>query len=145
MLLAMRVLTDTMKRASPRSTRRNPPISSRSPRKSARLGGLLALAAAAAASLGCIRSADDIQQEFDEVVAESNACTTADECVIVSPGCPLGCFVAVNASSEAGVEAKAKELIDSFEAGGRSCDYECLAPGPVECVEGRCEVEPEDL
>lgn len=100
----------------------------------------LSLAAIAVACAGCARSEADVQQEFADVVASANACSEAAECVMVSPGCPLGCFVAVNASHEDEVEAKAQDLIDSYQAGGRSCAYDCVAPGPLVCAEGHCAV-----
>ena len=90
--------------------------------------------------LSCARSEEDIQQEFDEVIAASNDCSDASECTLVYPGCPLGCFVAVNTSKETEVEEKAAELIKSYESGGRACAYDCIAPGPLECVSGKCAV-----
>lgn len=100
-------------------------------------GSLLMLVAAL---LGCGRSEEDIQAEWDETVAASNACQTAAECVLVWPGCPLGCFTAVNSSKKAELEAKAAELIDEYESGGVACEYGCVAPGPLECVGGKCTV-----
>jgi hypothetical protein len=88
----------------------------------------------------CARSEEDIQQELDDVVAAASACADASECTLAYPGCPLGCFVAVNAAKKDDVEAKARELINSYQSGGRSCAYDCAAPGPLECVEGHCEV-----
>lgn len=90
--------------------------------------------------VGCGRSEEDVQAEWDEIVAASSACQSAAECVLVSPGCPLGCFVAVNSSKKAEVEAKAAELIDDYESGGTACAYGCIAPGPLECVSGKCAV-----
>lgn len=101
-----------------------------------RFDALLFIAAAALAS--CAPSAQEIQDEFDEVVAQSNACAEASECVLVSPGCPLGCTVAVNRDSEAAVKAKAAELIQSYESSGVSCNYGCIQPGPLACEAGRC-------
>lgn len=104
-----------------------------------RFDALLLVAAAALAA--CAPSAEEIKQDFEEVVAESNACTEAAECVTVSPGCPLGCFVAVHRDHEAAVKAKAVELLQSYESGGVSCDYSCLPPGPLSCKAGRCAAE----
>lgn len=89
----------------------------------------------------CGRSEEDVQQEFTEFVAESNACQKASECVLVGPGCPLGCFVAVNSEKKAEVEAKARELVEDYESVGQSCAYDCAAPGPIECVAGHCDVK----
>jgi len=100
--------------------------------------GLILLLALSA--FGCGRTEEDIQEEWDETVAASNACQSAADCVLVSPGCPLGCFAAVNSAKKAEVEAKAADLIDAYESGGVACDYSCIAPGPVECSGGRCAV-----
>jgi hypothetical protein len=102
---------------------------------------LLCLAFLAVACAGCARSEEDIQREFDEVVAGANECADAVECVLVFPGCPLGCFVAVNEANAAEVEQRAQELVDAYQSGGRACQYDCAAPGPITCVAGRCEVE----
>jgi hypothetical protein len=88
----------------------------------------------------CGRSEDDIRAEWDETVAAANACQSAADCALVSPGCPLGCFAAVNTAKKAEVEAKAAELIDDYESGGAACAYDCIAPGPLECASGKCEV-----
>lgn len=88
---------------------------------------------------GCGKSEEEIQEEFDAIVAESNACSDASECVYVSPGCPLGCFVPVNSAKKAYVEEQARELIEDYERFGRSCEYGCAEAGPLACVEGRCQ------
>ncbi|WP_437574558.1 hypothetical protein [Sorangium sp. So ce887] len=87
----------------------------------------------------CAKSEEDVQEEFDTIVAESNACNDASECVYASPGCPLGCFVAVNSTKKAVVEEEARALIEDYERWGRACAYECVEPGPIECTEGRCQ------
>ncbi|KYF83011.1 hypothetical protein BE20_24400 [Sorangium cellulosum] len=87
----------------------------------------------------CAKSEEEIQDEFDAIVAESNACNDASECVYATPGCPLGCFVAVNSAKKAYVEEEARALIEDYERFGRYCAYECVAPGPLECTAGRCQ------
>jgi len=87
---------------------------------------------------GCGSSEEEIQAEFDRLVARSNACQSADECVIVSPGCPLGCFVAVNRDHQSKVAQEANELIADYERGGTSCAYDCATLDEVSCTEGRC-------
>jgi hypothetical protein len=89
----------------------------------------------------CGASEEDVQREFDEFVAERNRCSADTECVLVFPGCPLGCFVAVNAQFEAVVAAKAEDLIDDYERGGTRCDYGCVQAGAVVCLDGRCATE----
>lgn len=89
----------------------------------------------------CGKSEEDVREEFAEVVAGANACQQASECVLVSPGCPLACFVAVNSAKKAEVEEKARELVEDYESLGQSCEYDCAVPGPIECVAGRCDVK----
>lgn len=52
---------------------------------------------------GAVRAVHD-----DAIVAESNACNDASECVYVSPGCPLQCSVAVNSAKKEYVEKEAR-------------------------------------
>lgn len=103
---------------------------------------IITLSLVAVASLAsCKPSAAEIQQEFAEVVAESNACTDVDDCVAVSPGCPLGCLVAVNREQEAAVKAEAAELIESYSSPNVSCNNFCGQPGTLVCKAGRCALE----
>ena len=62
----------------------------------------------------------------------------ASDCGIARVDCPLGCFVAVRADRVTSVERKARELIEDYESGGRSCAYDCVEPGALECVRERC-------
>jgi len=87
---------------------------------------------------GCGPSADDVKQEFDVEVQRSNGCSEASECVVASAGCPLGCWVLVNAEFQARVEAKARELIDDYESGGSRCDYDCTEAPMIACSAGKC-------
>ena len=69
-------------------------------------------------------------------------CMVASDCVLVSPGCPLGCTVAVRADRKNDVEAKARDLINQYERWGARCDYECIGAGPITCTAGRCAASP---
>lgn len=90
------------------------------------------------ALLACAPSEKEVQVEFDAEVARSNACQVAEDCVVVSPGCPLGCWVVVNAQHRGRVERKAQELISDYESAGAACDYGCTeAPAPA-CVNAKC-------
>jgi hypothetical protein len=101
--------------------------------------GLVGLAAALGA--GCAPSEEETQREFDAYVEGANACSEASECGLASPDCPLGCYVAVRVDRIASVERKARELIDDYESGGQSCEYDCAPPPVVDCVGGRCVAE----
>jgi hypothetical protein len=96
-------------------------------------------------SIGCAApSEEEVQADFNRIVDKSNACAADSECVLVSPGCPLGCSVAVNREQASRVERAARDLIDDYESGGRSCDYDCVGPLEPVCVSEKCElVEPE--
>ncbi|HLV19594.1 MAG TPA: hypothetical protein VKZ49_01890 [Polyangiaceae bacterium] len=92
--------------------------------------------------VGLRPSADEVQREFDEFVASVNHCQAADECTLVGPGCPLGCWVAVPTSAKSAVEAKAADLIGDYERFGARCEYGCGPfPETLACREGRCVAE----
>jgi hypothetical protein len=86
----------------------------------------------------CAPSEDDVKSEFDVEVQRSNGCSQASDCVVAGAGCPLGCWVLVNEKFKARVEAKARELIDDYEFGGRSCDYKCAQAPALACSAGKC-------
>jgi hypothetical protein len=98
---------------------------------------LVALAGALGAA-GCAPSEEEIERDFDAYVQRANSCSAASECGIAAVECPLGCYVPVRLDRVASVEREGRELVDDFESGGRSCDYDCPPPGEVDCVAGRC-------
>jgi hypothetical protein len=75
------------------------------------------------------------RSEWNALVARSNECSSADDCVAISPGCPLACWAAVNKREQASVLRAAGELIDDT---GRRCEYRCPAATPILCEEGAC-------
>jgi hypothetical protein len=81
---------------------------------------------------------DEVRAEFAAFLSTHDSCAASDECVLISPGCPLGCFQAVNAEHMSLVETKARELIAAFESDGLSCVYKCVAPKGAVCSNGRC-------
>jgi hypothetical protein len=89
--------------------------------------------------VGC--SEEVVTQDWETFVAENNACEVAEDCVVVFPGCPLGCFDAVNKEAEEAANQKAEELIGLYEAGGRACAYGCLAHDAPTCEAGKCSVQ----
>ena len=89
-------------------------------------------------ALGCAPSAEEIQVLFEARVAESQSCVTDDECTYISPGCPLGCWVAVNTSEADALSAYAESLLSDYQSGGVSCAYGCIGPGEVACLEQLC-------
>lgn len=103
-----------------------------------------AFAACVVLGVACGASEEAVQREFDAVVAASNFCERDSDCAVVFPGCPLGCQTAINAKHKQKVERRARELIDDYETGGRSCEYDCASPGPVACIAERCDFGPLD-
>lgn len=79
----------------------------------------------------------EVQKQFEAFVAERNACTSAADCTLVSPGCPLGCGTGVRSEHAEAVSAKAAALIAEAERDRGACAYRCAALH-VECVEARC-------
>lgn len=106
------------------------------PMKRLSLLALLALSA-------CVPSEDQVQQEWDAFVSENNSCETVDDCVVVYPGCPLGCGTAVSASAEAEARALGESLIAEYERGGQECLYDCAGFEPA-CESGACVAVVED-
>jgi hypothetical protein len=103
--------------------------------------GIGAACAAALALLlfgGCAPSEEEIQEEFEAEVAGSRACEQASDCVAISPGCPLGCWVVVSTTARDRVTRKARELIEDYESGGSACDYGCIEAPAVACSAGAC-------
>ena len=101
---------------------------------------VVVLSLVAAALVGCLlgRSEESVRSEFDAYVKGASVCTAASECAVAGASCPLGCFAAVRSERVADVEAKGRELVSEYERGGKGCAYDCVAPGPLRCVEGHC-------
>ena len=85
---------------------------------------------------GC--SAEAIQREFDDFLEDNRSCATPDDCTVIFPGCPLGCFEVVSSDAAQQARDRAAALIRRYEAPGRSCDYDCIETPPVDCVAQTC-------
>lgn len=90
---------------------------------------------------GCI-SADTADERWQAWLDEHDSCEVAEDCVVIYPGCPLGCTAAVAAEHEQDAVDEAARLIKSYERAGRACDYDCALSGPAECESGSCVVGP---
>ena len=86
----------------------------------------------------CAPSEEEIETEFAAFVAARNHCESTTDCVMIDLECPLGCFIAVRTEHARAVRAKAQELVEDYESGGRSCAYGCVQPPPLECRRERC-------
>ena len=84
--------------------------------------------------LACVSEA-----RVEEHLEEANYCESAEECVAVYPGCPLGCSAWVN---EAEVE-EAEALIERYHGQHpERCAYDCIGEGPPRCESGQCVADP---
>lgn len=83
-------------------------------------------------------SAEEIQSIFEQEVALASTCSADSECVVINPGCPLGCGTAINVNEKENIEAYASELIIQYESGGENCAYGCVAQYAV-CNMNKCE------
>lgn len=91
---------------------------------------------------GCGASEQSVSDRWDDYVDEHNTCIDANDCAVVYPGCPLGCFTAVSSDNVAEAEAEAERLVRAYERWGRRCDYDCLPNISPTCEAGRCDVQP---
>lgn len=67
---------------------------------------------------------------------EAARCQTDAECETMQPGCPFGCGLAVNRSTDVG---RLKADIAAFKSDCNDCVYRCRPPsGPPVCVAGAC-------
>ncbi len=83
-------------------------------------------------------SMEQIDREWDAWVEDHNQCEVVEDCVLVYPGCPLGCYTAVNAEHEDEAARLADDLIARWSMGARDCAYDCTS-AEVDCVEDVCE------
>jgi hypothetical protein len=86
----------------------------------------------------CAPSEKEVKAEFAAFVSSHNRCEAATDCALVGLECPLGCLIAVRSEHARAVRDKAHELVDDYERGGQSCEYDCVQAPPVECRTGRC-------
>ena len=84
-------------------------------------------------------SIEQIDREWDGWVDDHSQCEVTEDCVLVYPGCPLGCSSGVNAEYEDEANRLAEDLINRWSMGTRDCAYDCIS-SEVECVDDRCEV-----
>jgi len=102
-------------------------------------GHAILLAVLTSFAAACGASADEVQAEFNAFVADHDDCQAATDCALITPGCPLGCTVALRADAVDEAEALAKDLIDDYERGGTSCAYGCVGSLRVSCTNQVCQ------
>jgi hypothetical protein len=77
---------------------------------------------------------------FEKLVSEHNSCLSSSDCAVVTPGCPLGCYVAVRRSDVPVVESRARELVAENGPDCR-CMYKCPPEPRPSCANGICTTE----
>ena len=89
--------------------------------------------------MGCAAPSEhEVQAAFHSFVASHNRCERDEDCALMFPGCPLGCYAAVHRSAVEEAEQVARGLIADYEAPGRACFYQCIADCGVRCAENVC-------
>jgi cytoskeletal protein RodZ len=84
------------------------------------------------------RPQSDIETKYQSAVARSNACQKATDCAVISPGCPLGCWSAVNAANAGQILHVAEQLRNEQKKPIGNCMYKCTAKPEPNCVNGQC-------
>lgn len=88
-----------------------------------------------ALGLGCAPSEEEIRKEFSDFVSSHNACERDEDCTLITPGCPLGCWTALHKSAADQGARLASELIEDYESAGRACEYGCVASCGARCTD----------
>jgi len=87
--------------------------------------------------VGCLSEAD-----VTETIEVAGYCSEDSDCVVIYPGCPLGCYAAVNRAEVETVEAKIERYHNQQS---NECLYDCAAPTDPWCEAGQCVVEADEL
>lgn len=90
------------------------------------------------AAVGCAPSEEEVKANWEAFLAKHQACKADSDCTLVHPGCPLGCASPIAVDAVAAGERVAKDLIDDYESGGRSCEYECVVICGAACEANQC-------
>ena len=96
---------------------------------------ILAFLSCVALTLGCGPSTGEVERALEE----ANYCAVTEDCAVLYPGCPLGCYALVNQDE---VQAMQSLIDDYFDSHGHTCDYDCIAVGGPRCENGRCVADP---
>jgi len=88
---------------------------------------------------GCV-SLVETQTQWQAYLDVLPACEIDEDCAIIEPGCPLGCYESVPAGFQGEAQSIAEGLADDYRGFLRPCVYEC-GPRPVAFCDlgtGRC-------
>ncbi len=97
----------------------------------------LALVAGLGLTFGCLT-----EEGVEASIEEAGYCTESSDCVVIYPGCPLGCFAAVNAAEVEDIEAKIERY---HRQSSNNCIYDCAPHADPFCENGQCIVEEDVL
>lgn len=87
---------------------------------------------------GCNPSEIDLQLDYDDFVALHQQCQVSEDCALVVPDCPLGCYFALADGSADDAQAFADELVGYYEAAIGHCENSCPPAPGVACRNQRC-------
>ncbi|MCA9691260.1 MAG: hypothetical protein KC636_16775 [Myxococcales bacterium] len=85
--------------------------------------------------LGLVLGGCLTQDKVETTIEEANYCDATEDCAVLFPGCPLGCYAYVN---KAEVDDVQHEIDVYHTMNGQTCDYDCVETPPVACEAGRC-------
>ncbi len=88
-------------------------------------------------ALGCLS-----EEDVEAAIEDAGYCTESSECVVIYPGCPLGCYAAVNTAEVGAIEKKIEKF---HKQQGSECLYDCATHADPFCENGQCIVEADEL
>ncbi len=94
-----------------------------------------------AASQTCTR-VQEHESNVMSAIAAGQVCSTDDQCILESYGCPFGCATAINASYRLDIRQAVNAYAEYLELEGcQRCLYSCVARSltPV-CRQGKCSI-----
>ena len=97
----------------------------------------LAVTTALAGILSACVTEEAGQERWEAWVEDHDSCDVVEDCVVIFPGCPLGCFEAVAAEHEEAAVQRAERIIASIPG---TCVYDCIGAGEPTCENGQCQV-----
>ncbi len=82
---------------------------------------------------------NEARTEINQLIEESNFCSTDEDCMLLNGYCPLGCYIPVNIELAEDV----RTALDDFrlrqeELCGVECIYRCMTNQSVVCENNNC-------
>jgi hypothetical protein len=79
-----------------------------------------------------------LEAQIKNLIEEANYCTSKEDCIEVSYGCPFGCSNLINKQYDT---AQIEKGVEKYNVNGRNCLYKCMkAPsrGEIDCINNKC-------